>query len=396
MVMTRITIHVPNAAQIKCDFDYIKVYRAETEHGVYNEVTTPGTMIRLCSQQFFYDFDDENGSEYSWYKWKYYSATDGESRYYGPIQGYSPYTTYCTFEDVKRILRSSAKATRIQFASYKNLRQGKNNTSSVRLKEVTFSQEYSGEEKFTITFTSTTEFKVEVGERKDLALRNIGTGDTATDFVSDDNNLRIDSASWIDTPAAINDTIEFNSESHMSIADAIRFIQDAEVLCDVIIEENIRFATEARENLRFQRSSVPKAVKAAAARFAAFFIWTTIYNEQAIPNVSNTINDITQGSTRRSDLSSWATQAMRYLEGFIKKYTDFFDPESGTPVNGGPRWSATDSLFDAVGVAYVGEGLKLPELNTFTERAQMSYEGLLDDDLMTPGAFSIWRGEVTW
>lgn len=395
MPLTRVVIHVPNAPQVHCDFEYIKVYRADTQYGTYNEITDDGTRIALCDSQFFYDYDDEDGTEYSWYKWKF-TSIDGDSRFYGPIQGYFPYTTYCTFEDVQRILRSSKPTERIQFGRYQNLRQGKTNTSSIRLKEVTFGQEYSGEEKFTITFTSTTEFKVEVGEKRDLALRLLGTGDTATDFTSDDSMLFIKSSSWINTPAAIDDTIEFQSMSHMSISDAIRFIQDAEVLCDVIIEENIRFSTEARKDLRFQRGDVPKAVKKAAMRFAAFFIWTTIYNEQAISGLPSSINDISIGDRRVNDLSSWAKQAIRYLEGFIKKYTENFDPETGTAVVSAPRWRGMDSLFDAVGVAYVGEGLKLPEFDVFKERSQMSYEGLLDDDLMQTGAFSLWRTDATW
>jgi hypothetical protein len=389
MPLTRVTIHVPSVAQVKCDFDYLRIYRAETEHGTYTEITTDGTMVSLCSEQDFYDFDDENGSEYYWYKWRYFSSNGDYSRYYGPIQGYTPYLTYCTFEDVKRNLRSRGPSSgKISFSDrYKNLRQGKNNTGDVRLKELSISQDYSGEERFVLTFTSATDFQLEVGEERDLTKRVIGTGDVTTDFVSDDEVIRINSADWTGT-AAVDDTIEFQTASHMSINDAIRFIQDSEILCDVIIEENIAFTEEKRTELRFERGNVPKAVRVAAAKFAAFFIWTTVYKEQNNPGG---LPDVGKG-TEEINMAGWFRQGMRYLDGFIKKYTEHFDPEDGSTVTTAPRWSAMDPLFDAVGVTYVGEGLKLPQLDAFTERAQMSYEGLLDDDLMVPGSFDTWRG----
>ena len=172
----------------------------------------------------------------------------------------------------------------------------------------------------------------------------------------------------------------------MSTNDAIRFIQDAEVLVDVILEENLAYLTAKDQELRFTLTTTPKAIRRATSRFAAFFIYITIYSEQAIPGLPQNINDITTALVKRDDdLSSWSKQAMRYLNAYIVKYQEFFDPESGAVVNTGPRWRNIDSLFDAVGVYNVGEGLKLPELNEFKTQAQMSYDGLLDWDLLLPG-----------
>jgi hypothetical protein len=170
----------------------------------------------------------------------------------------------------------------------------------------------------------------------------------------------------------------------MSTNDAAAYIHDAEIFVDMWLERNLQFSTEKRTDLRFTSDDVPKAIKAATAKFAAFFIYVAIYHEQAQPGLPRDINDISLGMRRDEDLSSWAIQAKYYLNGFIDKYSKFFNPETGAVNTTAPRWRSTAPLFDAVGVVYVGDGMKLPELDEFVARADMTYDGALDWDLLTP------------
>jgi len=385
MALTRVTIPVPDIETVIESYEYILVYRSETKYGTYTEITDSATRIDLIEDQCFYDYDDETGSEFYWYKWCYYEDTEAlSSKFYGPIQGSTPGTTYCQFDSVERELRSNKQVGRIRFSgSYKNLRHSKNTAGTINLKEVTLNPEYCGRERFKITFTDEDDFTVTVGEEPSIEPRNIGSGKNSADFISDDNMLRIQHDSWTGT-AANGSIVEFETDSHMSTMDAIKFIQDSEILVDMIIERNLTFTEEKRYDLRFTREDVPKAIGIATAKFAAFFIYSSIYNEQAQTGIPTNLNDITAGSRRPDDFSSWPRQAMFYLDAFVKKYTEKFNINTGNPVTTGPRWRGHGNLFDAGGVAYVGDGLMLPEIDAFREAASMTYDNLLDWDLMIP------------
>jgi len=391
MSLVNVPIHVEDISTTACDFDYIDVYRAETKWGTYVKITDSNSRIELCENESYYEYGDEDGSEYHWYKWKYIQTDGTESVFSQPIQAYTPNVTYCKFEDVRRLLRSQNYEGTIRFSdSYKNLRADSNNSGDIKLAALSISPDYSGTYPYTLTFTSVTEFKLEIGEESSYEKREIGTGDINTDFIADDNSIRINNSDWSGTPV-VDDTIQWDTDSHMSIFDAIQFVRDAEILVDVILEENIGYTEAMEDGLRFTRSTVPKAVSAATCRFAAFFIYTTIYNEQAITGLPNNINDITTALLQRdNDLSSWAKQAMRYLSGYIKKYTEYFDPESGAAIQTAPRWITEDSLFDGKGVVGVGKGLRRPDIDIFFSRSNQSYDGLLDWDLLFPGYDAVY------
>ena len=385
MSLVTVPIDVKDITSVVCDFDFIEVYRAETKWGVYVKITDDNSHIELCESDEFYEYNDKNGSEYHWYKWKYVATNGTESIFSKPVQAYTPNITYCRFDDVKRLLRSRNYEGTIRFSdSYKNLRKD-DDSQNVKLAAISLSQEYSGTEPFTLTFLTDTTFKLEVGEESQLSLRNLGQGNITTDFIANNYSIRINKDDWFGIPVA-NDKILFDTDSHMSINDTIQFIRDAEILVDVILEENIGYLEAKERELRFTRATIPKSVSAATARFAAFLIYTTIYKEQEITGLPRNINDITTALTQREDdLSSWAKQAMRYLTGYIKKYTEFFNPESGEAIQTAPRWISEDLLFDGKGVVGVGKGLRKPDRDTFFSRANMSYDGLLDYDLLFPG-----------
>jgi len=389
MALIRITIDIKEDVDIALiHFDKIQVWRAETRWGAYTEATSPATRIDLATDQQIYDFDDYDSSEFFWYRWRFYNSTGAAGNYSEPFQGYTPGTTYCSYENMKRILNTGYTSGKIRFSdAFKNLRKA-NDEQDVDLTTVTIGPSYYGQEDFAITFLDATNFKVEVGEGHQLAMRLIGTGDISTDFVADDYSVRIKASDWSGVPVA-GDQILFTTDSHMSMNDAVQFINDAEIFADMIIEENIGFTELKRDELRFARDEVPKGVRQATARIAAFFIYSSIYHQQSIPGLPNNINDISNAD-RRDDLSSWIEQAKRYLQGFIKKYSMFFDPETGDAVTTAPRWQSMDTLFDGVGVYGVGEGLKLPALDEFKEQTDMSYAGLLDWDLLEYYIWNSW------
>lgn len=389
MSLVNVPIYIEDISTIACSFDFIDIYRAETKWGTYVKITDNNTHIELCEEQPYYEYTDENGSEYYWYKYKFIQTDGTESGFSQPIQAQTPFITYCGFEDVRRLLRAKDYEGRIRFSdSYRNLRK-QDDAQGISLKALSISPEYSGTEEYMITFLDDTNFKMEVGEEARIARRYVGQGDINTDFIADDGSIRIDSADWSGTPA-LNEIIFFETDSHMSIMDALQFVRDAEILVDVILEENLGYTTPKDNELRFERVDVPKAVRASTARFASFLIYSTIYQEQTIPGLPGNLNDIISiANMRGDDISTLPKQAMRYLQAYINKYKDFFDPESGDTLTTAPRWINTETLFDAVGVAGVGEGVKLPSIDRFFDRATMSYAGLLDWDLLGLSTFSI-------
>jgi len=385
MSVVRLTIEIEDICRALEDFNFIDIYRSQTKWGTYTKITNTNTRIKLCPEQNFYDYDDNNGSEYHWYKYQLVDTSGNKkSNFSEPTQAYTPDITYCKFTDVRRLLRSKSYEGTIRFSdSYRNLRKG-DESQDVYLKAISVNPNYSGTQPYIITFLNATDFKLEVNDETSYAKKYLGQGSISADFIAEDNSIKIYSSDWSGVPVAGN-TVLFDTDSHMSISDAILFIKDAETLVDVILEENISYLTAKDTTTRFERNTVPKAVEAATSRFAAFFIYTTIYNEQSINGLPNNINDITVAlSKRENDLSSWVKQAMKYLDGYVKKYTSQFDPESGLAIATAPRWINDPIIFNASGVYNVGDGVFLPDKDKIFNREEMTYNSLLDWDLMIP------------
>jgi hypothetical protein len=384
MTLITVPIQIVDPCTLLENFQFIEVWRAATKYGSYSRITTTATRIQICPEKQQYEYVDKTASEFSWYKYRAAdSAQSNFGPYSAPFQASNPNTTYCTLEDVQRILGRGEDAKRIRFSdAYKNLQPMKTNTGSKKLAAISLGPSYCGIERIVIEFTTTTAFKIVTTELQRVETRIIGTGDVSADFAAADGSIFIKSSDWSGT-AAIGDKIEFETFSHMSTNDAIAFIQDAEIFVDMVLEENLQFTDSKDTEIRFDSRTVPKAVRAATSRIAAFFIYSTVYNEQAISGIPGAnINDITAGYRRPDDFSSWPRQAMRYLQGWIVKSQKYFDPETGEAMASGPRWRSVGAFFEGQGVYGVGSGMKLPELNTFNDRSQMNYDGILDYDLL--------------
>ena len=383
MALIRYTIELKDSVLADREFDTIQIHRAVTKYGVYSEITTSGTRPIIDPDVKFYDFDDLNGFEYFWYKWRGYRTADGSvGSWSDPGQGYVPGTTYCGLEEVRRNLRASSDDRRIRFSEfYKNLKADSGNQGDVKLSELSIGQSYSGQRPWTITFINNLEFNVEVGEMYDIAPRHVGTGRIDQDFVANDNSIFIPSSAWSGVPQE-NDTFRFDTDSHMSTEDAIRYIQDAEIYVDMLVEQRLSYIEAKEQELRFTRDTIPKTLSMATAKFASFFIYSTIYSENAMPGLPGSINDISKSDNRADDLSSWAKQGNELVDGYVRKYTKYFNSDTGKAIRNGPQWETTESLFDATGVYGVGEGIVFPEINRIEDRLNMSYDGLLDYDLL--------------
>lgn len=383
MSLIKLTIRVPDICTAMEDFNYIEIYYSTTKFGTYTKITTPGTRPRLCENETGYQFSHKTGEIYYWYRWRAFNSSTGlYSAYSEPFMGVSSGSKYVPFSDVDRILSTGEK--RIGFSdSWKNLKAGRN-TGDIMLDALTIFPTYAGHQRFTITFSDATNFSVTVSKDRTIEPTNIGSGIVGSDFTSTDETLFIPSSGWSGTAVA-NDTITFETDSAMSITDAMEFIREAEYFVDAILEANLPYQLTKDLYHRFNYNSVPKAIRFATSRFAAFFIYTTIYNEQQFPGMPSSIHDITVPLLKRSeDLSTWPKQAMLALHKFIEKYESFFDPESGEGRTTSPRWWSSDTLFDGQGVYGVGEGLKLPDFDVFMTRNNQSYQGLLDWDLLWP------------
>ncbi len=86
--MNRISIDVDNVVQVLLQYDVIKVYRSDSEDGVYAEITTAGTRIPIVPENDSYFYDDLAGLTSHWYKTSYYNTTSiDESELSAPMRG---------------------------------------------------------------------------------------------------------------------------------------------------------------------------------------------------------------------------------------------------------------------------------------------------------------------
>ena len=73
--MVKLNIQVANILDVLAYYDKIKVYRADSEDGVYSEITGASTRISLIPETTIYSYTDPLGDNTKWYKTSYYSST---------------------------------------------------------------------------------------------------------------------------------------------------------------------------------------------------------------------------------------------------------------------------------------------------------------------------------
>ena len=89
MATIKVRFYVRELSNVLTQFDQVKVYRSDTETGVYAEITGVGTRVDLVADQTQYEYIDTTApSADYWYKTSYYnSGTFAESALSFPIQG---------------------------------------------------------------------------------------------------------------------------------------------------------------------------------------------------------------------------------------------------------------------------------------------------------------------
>jgi hypothetical protein len=86
--MVRLTINVQNIVEVLQEYDQIKVFRADTESGVYLEVSGVGTRPVLDPAHTVYSYTNSDGETTHWYKTSYFhSVSMAESALSGAMRG---------------------------------------------------------------------------------------------------------------------------------------------------------------------------------------------------------------------------------------------------------------------------------------------------------------------
>lgn len=220
--------------------------------------------------------------------------------------------TYTSIDNVKRILRSVPPRGRIKFSdSYTQLMRQRDNTGSVELLRVGIHKQYSDVANFNIIFNSdSTSFKMYRVDDEKQSNFIVGQGLKQNDFTTDDGFFSIDSTNWIGYTFP-DDTIIFSTDSHISENDGTRFLQDAELFVDSILEKNVRFSSITESSLRFpldSTSPIPKSVGLATQYIAAYMIFKAIYLE----------NNLNQDMDRFKNI--WLKEGLDNLAAYVSKW----------------------------------------------------------------------------
>jgi len=233
---------------------------------------------------------------------------------------------YCTLDQVKRLLRTANKKIRTSEA-YKELGYDQSNTGTVRLSSVTFLDSYSGHERFTVTFSDSTNFEVSGEDTGYLGTGSIGSTFSCSFFT-------IAPSSWSGVPQA-SDLVFFISDSDVSVDDANAFIVDASNFINnrlgEIFGDSTNIPWEADLTVR-----IPGGLEFAAIRLSAYYIYTsalagTIFDQEAPVEVA------------------WHIEAEKAIDAFL----EWYNKESKT---GAPRWRSRTTLFNKVGIDGLEEG----------------------------------------
>ena len=248
---------------------------------------------------------------------------------------------YCTLDETKRLLRSlgGQSENKIRFSDvYKELKADEDNSGTISLSGVNFSDAFSGHETFTFEFTDSTSFDL-IGE----VVGSLGSGTTASEFDST-NRLVVPSANWSGS-AVVGDKWYITSNSDISNDDGEDFVGDACMLIDAELDnkfgglDRVPFLTDLTLD-------VPSALHFASIRYAAYEIFNSVYS--AI------------GVDEDSPVAKWKDSAKDSLDGYLAHH------------GVGPRWQSRDSLITEIGVPKIGDGTI--EIEPLTDPTNKDYD----------------------
>jgi len=287
----------------------------------------------------------------------------------------APLVYYCSLDQVKRILRSSAEAHVIRFSeALKSFSYPEANNLYLDRSGITVDDSYAGIEKFLFTFSDTSNFTLGITDIESLDYRYGGVGDTGTDFTSLESELTVESTAWIGSPVA-SDELSFETNSHMSNEDATNFIQDAEIWVDSFLQQDVTFQN-INTYTRMFTTSIPSPLTFATCRLAASFIFSSIFVNNVFVQTGKNAPEFP------SEAFVWFKDAVNVLRTFVRRY-------KRDNIVSAPRWIARESLIVGAGDEGVGEGIQMPRLDHFETVANMSYSGLFINE------YTEYYGDIT-
>lgn len=229
---------------------------------------------------------------------------------------------YTTLSDVKTILRSATR-DRVHFSDdglTQILINNIDNASTPNLKrnvsvnfdlifdetKLIYSDNFFGNYKLMIAFTSPTAYNVYKSQGADPKWRSIGTGTISTTFVTPDGYVTIPDTCWSGTIVA-NAAVELIFQIDVSDNDAEEFIEFAEMCVDLYLEDMQVAYRDSDEYNTWQSSNVPKEIKKASAYYAAYVIYTNAFSDEDKDDMKGHFS------------KRWLKQAEKTLDFMVKR-----------------------------------------------------------------------------
>jgi len=290
--------------------------------------------------------------------------------------------TYTTVTEVKRILRTNVQK-RVNFPGHiRKFGPSVDNISDINLAKVSFLDTYDDQENVVIEFVDSTSFKV-ISVDESVGIRgSINYGQyTVFEDVTTSNGIIILSSDWSGGPADVSDpnspdSILFETEVHLDYPDATAYIFDSEIWVDAYLKKAVFQDTSVALNTRlFDSTAIPYEIQWATTRFAAFFIYNDVYNT----NIEGMHSTNPQANNIEPSLN-WYQQGVRMLDRFIDNY-------NSQEQQSAPRWYSFDRTLTSRGVADIGQGIAIPQLDNAPD---ILFDPQFDDLLEPDVAISIF------
>lgn len=237
----------------------------------------------------------------------------------------SPRSAYCELEDVKRLLRATEQ--RVKFSdSYRSLLWNPNNDGNIRLTAFDVSPDYSGQQRFEITFSDSTNFTL-IGDE----IGYLGDGSRYSPFTSFHGWFTILPAYWTGV-AQPDDKVSWEAMANISDTDALAFMRDAMWWTNGELREIYGDATNI--DFFYDDVPIPYEVQLANHLKAACEIFNSVQVGAALDDESPVLR--------------WCQEAAGLLENFVKDFKK---------VDGRPHWRARQPLITEFGVEGIEGGV---------------------------------------
>ena len=258
---------------------------------------------------------------------------------------------YTTLANVERVLRTSSESkvrlsdkALVSVIPQTATRQP-NLSILVDYTSIVISDDYEGRQLLRVTFTSATDFDVTQADLTSQRELLLGSGDIASPFVTPDTLITIPAGTFSGTIAA-TDFVELEFHAHMSVNDAVLYIEDTEVSIDSVLSElGVDYLETGDTRLYTTTPDVPVTIAVAAQYLAAYFIYTDVYRGK-FTDEATFQNSYARRWKKRADnmLNQFAAQSGR-LSPKILSFPSFID-EQGLNAAGGAPGTLTDVVDD--------------------------------------------------